>query len=71
MYNVTLWHIQVTTVATEMQQWVPFLLLTYICHCQHYVEHIAMKMQQRILFSIAVDLKTFCHVYTSLDIQTG
>jgi len=54
-----------------MQQWVPLLLVTYIRHCQHYVAHISMEIQQCILFSIAVDLTTFCQVYTSLDIATA
>jgi len=35
MYDITLWHICLTIVAMELQQCVPFLLLSYIC-CQQY-----------------------------------
>jgi hypothetical protein len=49
---VTLWHICLTIVAMELQQYVPFLLLSYMYHKNMTVFIVAMEMQQLIPFAL-------------------
>ena len=52
-----MWHVCVTTAAMEMQKYVPFVLLTYIYHCQQCnIDSVAVQAQKCVLCIAALHM---------------
>ena len=53
MLSVASWRIRVIIVAMKTQQFVPIVLLSYMCHCQEYkILCVSMDTQQWVLFAL-------------------
>jgi hypothetical protein len=51
-----MWHVRKITSATEMQQCVPFVMLTYKCRCQLFIYNVSMETHEHVVFILTLQM---------------